>query len=422
MLRGLYTPLLLLLLPWALLHLLWRARRQPEYLRHWSERFGRFAGEAPTPVIWLHAVSVGETRASQPLVALLRRQYPEYRILFTHMTPTGRHAGEEIFGDTVTRVYLPYDYPWAVRRFLRHFRPALGVIMETELWPNLIAASQQQGCPLLLVNARLSARSAHRYARLPALTRQALQALTVVAAQTAADAGRLTALGAGMVKVTGNLKFDIDPPQDQLALGARLRTLWGGRGTLLAASTRDGEEALLLDAWCASPIDGALLIVVPRHPERFAAVEKLLEARGLRWQRRSQELAIAPETEVLLGDSMGEMFAYYAACDVAFVGGSLLDFGSQNLIEACAVGVPLLLGPSVYNFAEAAQAALECGAARSIENAPALLAAATELLGNDEARRRMGTAGLAFVAGHRGASARTLALLEEVLPGRPTGR
>ena len=418
MVHGLYTLLLLLLLPWALLHLLWRARRQAEYLRHWGERFGWYDLQVPTPLIWLHAVSVGETRAAQPLVELLRRQHPEYRILFTHMTPTGRHAGQEIFGDSVARVYLPYDYPWAVGGFLRHFRPALGLIMETELWPNLIAACRDQGCPLLLMNARLSAKSARRYAHFPALIRQALRGLTAIAAQTAADAERLTLLGADQVKVTGNLKFDIDPPPDQLALGAGLRSRWGSRATLLAASTRDGEEALLLDAWCDHPVRGVLLVIVPRHPQRFAEVEKLIVARGLRWQRRSEELTIAPETQVLLGDSMGEMFAYYAASDVAFVGGSLLDYGSHNLIEGCAVGVPLLLGPSVYNFAEAAQAALACGAARPVENAQALLVAAAELLDNEQARRRMGDAGQAFVAQHRGASARTLALVELVLPGR----
>lgn len=416
--RGLYTLLLLLLLPWALLHLLWRARRQPEYLRHWGERFGHYAIKLPAPVIWLHAVSVGETRAAQPLVALLKRHYPEYRILFTHMTPTGRHTGEEIFGDSVERVYLPYDYPWAMRRFLRHFRPVIGVIMETELWPNLIAACRQSNCPLLLVNARLSEKSARRYARFPALTRQALRGLTSVAVQAAADAQRLRMLGAESVTITGNLKFDIDPPPDQLALGAVLRLRWGGRATLLAASTRDGEEALLLDALCACSIPGMLLLIVPRHPQRFGEVEKLIAARGLRWQRRGEDAAVAPETQVLLGDSMGEMFAYYAASDVAFVGGSLLDYGSQNLIEACAVGVPVLLGPSVFNFAAAARAALACGAARPVANAPAVFAAAAELLGDVELRRRMGNAGRVLVAEHRGAAARTLALLEPVLASR----
>jgi 3-deoxy-D-manno-octulosonic-acid transferase len=384
-------------------------------LQHWSERFGWYAMRLPAPVIWLHAVSVGETRAAQPLVGLLRQRYPGYRILFTHMTPTGRDTGREIFGDSVDRVYLPYDYPWAGRRFLRHFRPVVGIVMETELWPNLIAACRRLDCPLLLVNARLSEKSARRYARFPELTRQTLRGLASIAAQTGADAQRLRLLGAEKVTVTGNLKFDIDPPPDQLALGAKLRLLWGSRTTLLAASTRDGEEVLLLDALCARPIPGLLLLIVPRHPQRFGEVEKLVAARGLRWQRRSEGVSIAPETQVVLGDSMGEMFAYYAASDVAFIGGSLLDFGSQNLIEACAVGVPILLGPSVFNFAEAAQAALACGAARRVENAHTLLVAAAELLADVEARRRMGKAGQAFVAQHRGASARTLALLQGVL-------
>lgn len=420
MARVWYTLALLLLLPWALLHLLWRARRQPEYLRYWGERFGSYSTRLPGPVIWLHAVSVGETRAAQPLVALLSRHYPGYQILFTHMTPTGRHTGEELFGDRVQRVYLPYDYPWAVRRFLRHFRPAVGIIMETELWPNLIAACHAEGCPLLLVNARLSGKSSARYARFPMLTRQTLRNLRVIAAQTSADAQRLKTLGAAAVTVTGNLKFDIDPPPDQLLLGAHLRSLWGNRKTLLVASSRDGEEALLLDSLGVNPVPGMLLVIVPRHPQRFAEVEQLISARGFRWQRRSEDAAISPDTQVLIGDSMGEMFAYYAACDVAFIGGSLLEYGSQNLIEACAVGVPLLVGPSTFNFAEAAQAALACGAARRIDNADAILIAAAQLLSDADLRRRMGDAGQAFVAQHRGASARTLALLDGFLrDGRP---
>ncbi len=426
MARRIYTLALLLLLPWVLLHLLWRARRQREYLHRWGERFGFYARRPPAPVIWLHAVSVGETRAAQPLIALLRQRWPEYRILFTHMTPTGRRTGEEIFGDTVERVYLPYDYPWAVRRFLGHFRPALGIIMETELWPNLIETCRRLEIPLLLVNARLSGKSARRYARFAALTRQALRGLAAVAAQTEDDADRLAMLGAQDVIVTGNLKFDIAPPPEQLALGATLRGLWGGRlrPVLLAASTRAGEEALILDALRAHPIKELLLVIVPRHPQRFEEVATLIAARGLGFQRRSElaEMAIAPQTQVLLGDSMGEMFAYYAASDVAFIGGSLLEYGSQNLIEGCAVGVPLLLGSSTYNFAEAAQAALACGAARHVADADGLIAVAAELLDDAGQRRQMGHAGQAFAARHRGASQRTLALLENVLAGFPPQR
>jgi len=428
--RFLYTLLLWLLLPWALLHLLWRARRQPEYLRHWGERFGGYAARPGSgkPLIWLHAVSVGETRAAQPLVALLRSRWPQHRILFTHMTPTGRQTSEEIFGADagVERVYLPYDYPWAMRRFLRHFRPAIGIVMETELWPNLIATCHDAGIPLLLVNARLSEKSARRYARFPGLTRQALRGLAAIAAQGAEDAARLGELGAVEVRISGNMKFDIEPPPQQLQLGAALREGWGGgaRLVLLAASTRDGEEALLLDAFIKQTIRDRdlLLVIVPRHPQRFDEVASLVASRGLRLQRRSEATAetaaLRPETQVLLGDSMGEMFAYYAASDIAFIGGSLLDYGSQNLIEACAVGVPLLLGPSTYNFAEAADAALTCGAARRIEDASGIMAAAAELFGDAAARKRMGEAGKAFAAQHRGASRRMLELVEKFLVKR----
>ncbi|MDD5175863.1 MAG: lipid IV(A) 3-deoxy-D-manno-octulosonic acid transferase [Sterolibacterium sp.] len=421
--RALYSIVIILALPLIVLRLLWRARRQSEYLHHWRERFGVYpaqaARQASGKIIWIHAVSVGETRAAQPLLAVLRQHYPDHRILFTHMTPTGRQTGMELFGDSVERVYLPYDYPWAVARFLHHFRPRLGLIMETELWPNLIHTCRTLAIPLLLVNARMSDKSARRYSCVPQLTRDALRSLTAIAAQEEADASRLRGLGAQNVTVLGNLKFDIAPPVAQLEQGKTFRKLFGNRLILLAASTREGEEALLLDAWCAHPDNGVLLLIVPRHPQRFNEVAKLAESHGLRIQRRSAVAAIAPETQVMLGDSMGELFAYYAASDVAFIGGSLLNYGSQNLIEGCAVGVPLLLGPSTYNFAEAARAALACGAARQIEDARGLVGAALELLADAETRRRMGDAGQAFAVRHRGASERTLTLLDSVVNDPP---
>jgi len=425
MARFLYTLAVLALLPWAVLHLLWRARRQPEYLRHWGERFGRYASKSqllpPVPTIWLHAVSVGETRAAQPLVAALRQLYPDHRILFTHMTPTGRATSKALFGDSVKRIYLPYDTPWAMRRFLRHYRPRFGLIMETELWPNLIAACRATGLPLLLVNARLSERSARRYAAFPALAREALQSLAAVGAQAAGDAARLAALGAQDVKVTGNVKFDIEAPAEQLELGRLLRARCGGRPVWLAASTREGEEALILDAWKAAvPIDvqevGAgdaapLLVIVPRHPQRFDEVTQLALQRGFPVQRRSGNATVAGSTRVLIGDSMGEMFAYYAAADLAFIGGSLLDFGSQNLIEAAACGTPVLIGPSTRNFADVAREAVACGAAQTIVDAGDLVQQALGLLSAAESRQAMGLAGSAFAARHRGATARTLELI-----------
>ncbi len=416
MARFFYNLTLLLLLPYVGLHLLLRSRRQPEYLRHVGERFGFY----PSPqrgegVIWLHAVSVGETRAAQPLVTALKARYPGHRILLTHMTPTGRQASEELFGDAVHRAYLPYDYPFAVQRFLAHFRPAVGVIMETELWPNLVSACKAQGIPLLLANARLSEKSARRYARFPNLTRSALRDLAGIAAQTEQDAARLTALGAPKADVLGNVKFDILPPPEQLALGETLRKWIGPRPVLLAASTREGEEALLFEALARHPLGGALFVVVPRHPQRFDEVAALAVKAGFVVQRRSGNAPVGAQTQVLLGDSMGEMFAYYAACDVAFVGGSLLEYGSQNLIEACAAGRPVLIGRSTYNFAQAAGEALACGAARQVSSAEELVEAAGALLDDAGLRQRMGKAGLEFAAHHRGATEKTLALISRAM-------
>jgi len=424
MARVIYTLAVLALLPWAVLHLLWRARRQPEYLRHWGERFGIFpAGrDGDAPVLWLHAVSVGETRAAQPLVAALRKAHPGHRILFTHMTPTGRATSESLFGNDVERIYLPYDTPWAMRRFLRRYRPQFGLIMETELWPNLIAACRNEGVALRLVNARLSERSAGRYRKFPALTRDALRGLSAIGAQTPEDATRLEALGARNVVITGNMKFDVTAPPDQLALAREFRAGYGPRPVWLAASSREGEEALILEAWRrVMPAAGnPLLVVVPRHPQRFAEVERLATGLGFTVQRRSAGMPVAASAQVLIGDSMGEMFAFHASADVAFIGGSLLDFGSQNLIEAAACGTPILIGPSTRNFAEAAREAIACDAARTIRDADDLTRQVLSLLADAGQRDAMGAAGRAFAERHRGATARTLELLEAT--PSPAGR
>jgi len=428
--RFIYTLAIHALLPWAVLHLLWRARRQSEYLRHWRERFGIYRPRPPEPVIWIHAVSVGETRAAQPLVAALRARYPDHRILLTHMTPTGRATSKALYGDKTGRVYLPYDTPWAVQRFLRHFQPQIGIIMETELWPNLVAACRQSSIPLLLVNARLSEKSAHRYARFPNLSRTALRQLSTIAAIGVDDAQRLRQLGAPDVAVFGNMKFDIEPPVEQLEIGREFSKHIGDRPVFLCASTREGEEALIIDSWQKMTNSGgttpkvgaggtALLVIVPRHPQRFDEVARLVETRGLRLQRRSDNTPVVADTQVWLGDSMGEMFAYYAAASVngiAFVGGSLLNFGSQNLIEPCAVGVPVLIGPSTFNFAEAVQNALAAGAARQCADAALLVNQALALLDNPADRVAMGEAGRAFAAQHRGATQRTLELVERFTP------
>jgi len=411
--RFAYTLLLYLLLPYVLARLVWRARRQRGYLEQVSERFGRYTQPAGGPIIWVHAVSVGETRAAEPLIKALMAKYPRHRVLLTHMTPTGRDAGDGLFGENVDRCYLPYDYPGAVARFLRHFRPRAGILMETEIWPNLIHGCRAQGVPLHLVNARLSAKSFSGYRRFSRLARESLAGLAAIAAQSVDDARRFTALGASGVQVTGSVKFDVTLPPAQLELGRTWRRDCGElRPVLLAASTREGEEALVLDALARAGTPDLLTIIVPRHPQRFDEVERLLAARGIVFQRRSRGAAIAPGTRVVLGDSMGEMFAYYAACDIAFIGGSLLPLGGHNLIEACAVGRPVLIGPSTYNFAESAELAVRAGAALQVPDAGAMAQEAVRLLRDPAAARRMGQAGLAFCAAHRGATARVLELIK----------
>ena len=410
--RFIYTLLVYALLPRALWHLLWRARRQPAYLEHIPERFGYYRQPAEQPLIWVHAVSVGETRAAEPLIRALQREYPQHRILLTHMTPTGREAGEALYGDTVLRCYLPYDYPGAVARFLDHFRPRVGLLMETEVWSNLIHACRERQIPLYLVNARLSEKSFGKYRQFAKLTRASLRELTAIAAQTADDAQRLAALGAENAVIAGNLKFDIELPVAQLKQGEAWRKRYGeSRPVLLAASTRDGEEDLLLSRLGELEVPFALLVIVPRHPQRFDEVAALIGRRGIRYQRRSREEPVAPDTRVVLGDSMGEMFAYYAACDVAFIGGSLLPFGGQNLIEACAAGKPVLFGPHTYNFAEAAESAIAAGAALRVADADELMRKAQRLLTDAGAAARMGAAGRAFSKAHQGATRRVLELI-----------
>jgi len=447
--HWLYNLALHLALPLVLLRLWWRGRREPGYREHWAQRFGRGLGrvagggiapnaqqrvqhrvqhrvqqrpadDSTAPLIWLHAVSLGETRAAQPLVTALRLRYPQHRWLITHMTATGRAAALELYGTFAECAWLPYDLPWAMSAFFRHHTPAIGIVMETEVWPNLVRAAGAHQVPLLLANARLSERSAQGYRRYAALTRPAFAALSV-AAQTDADAARLMSTGVERLTVTGNLKFDFEAPPDTAERAAALRQLFGGRRVLLASSTREGEETLILAAWMAMPAasrEGLLLVIVPRHPQRFDEVAGMLAERGLPVVRRSSGVPVPEECTVMLGDSMGELSAYYAASEVAFVGGSLVALGGQNLIEACAEGVPVLLGPHTFNFAQAADDAVAAGAALRVSDAKELAATAQALLVDAAKRRRMGEAGRAFCAAHRGATVRTVVAVEEILLAR----
>ena len=421
--RLLYSLAWWLALPLVLGRLWWRGRKEPGYRAHWAERLG-FPGAAPSrrPALWVHAVSVGETRASEPLVEALLRQYPDSRILLTHMTPTGRATGKSLFGhhgERVVQSYLPYDTGFMVGRFLRHFQPRVCILMETEVWPNLVAGCARAGVPVALANARLSERSLRRGQKMGALMLDAARAIPLVAAQTELDAARIRSLGAPHVAVTGSIKFDVVPPAAMLEKGAWLREKAGDRPLFLCASTREGEEALLLDAWrrAEGKPPGALLGIVPRHPQRFDEVEKMIAARGLSVVRRSGLDAGAGvgDADVLLGDSMGEMFAYYAACDCAFIGGSLMPLGGQNLIEACALGKPVLVGEHTFNFADATDEAVREGAALRVADADALIAAALRLLEDEAARAGMGAHALAFAGRHRGATLRTVELLRQVI-------
>jgi len=315
----------------------------------------------------------------------------------------------------VMRVYLPYDYPFAFQRFLDHFKPQVGVLLETEVWFNLIHCCKASNIPLLLLNARLSEKSSAKYARFPHLAHEGLHGLHLIAAQTDGDAQRLSELCGRAVSTMGNLKFDIEPPPKMLEQGRLLRELFGKRPIFLAASTREGEEALILDALISITAKEVLTVIVPRHPQRFDEVANLIEQRGLKMQPRSANVAIAADTQIVLGDSMGEMFAYYAACDIAFIGGSLLPFGGQNLIEACAVGKPVLIGPHTYNFAQATELAVASGAALQVIDANELSIQLDRLLIDNIATQTMAEAGSKFISENQGASEFALRLMDGAL-------
>ena len=418
--RALYALALRLGTPAYLARLWWRGRREPGYREQLAGRLGFGAVQAPGRV-WIHAVSLGETKAAEPLIAELRARDPGLRLLLTHGTATGRTAGRALLREGDAQAWLPWDTPGAVRRFFACHRPAVGVVMETEVWPQMLHGAQQAGVPMLLANARLSAKSERQGRRFAALLHPALARFEAVLAQTEADAARLRASGARVVEVAGNLKFEIALRPELLARGAAWKQALG-RPVVLAAVTREGEEAALLAAWRAAPRGEALLVIVPRHPQRFDEVAGLVAQAGFGLARRSAFAADAPDeaarrADVWLGDSLGEMPAWYALADVALLGGSFEPLGGQNLIEAAACGCPLLMGPHTYNFALAAELSLEAGAARRVDSIEAAVAAALTLLQDAPARQAMAAAGRAFTAAHRGAAARMAAAVLATLRG-----
>jgi 3-deoxy-D-manno-octulosonic-acid transferase len=430
-LRKLYSLGWVVAIPLALAYLLYRSIRQPGYRLHWPERFG-FGRPAPDDQrpIWIHAVSVGETAAAAPLIRRLAGRYPHLPLLLTHATPTGRAAGQELFRDLAPRLrqcYLPYDLPSCVGRFLALQRPLCGLIMETEVWPNLMHAARTRAVPMAVVNARLSEKSLARGLKYQSLIRPAIEAFEVIVAQSAADSKRIARIAREADAVAGNLKFDQSVSDEARDAGRRWRDRLGARAVVLAASTRDGEEALILESWGKAlgdrlP-DGAaapLLIIVPRHPNRFETVASLIAAaipqpRLMRRDALDQADADLTRCEVILGDSMGEMQRWYGCADVAIMGGSLRPFGSQNLIEANALGCPVVLGPSVFNFEQAAAESIAGGAAVQAADSDAAVVAALRIAADAAQRETMSLAALRFAQAHRGATERTLLALAPLL-------
>jgi 3-deoxy-D-manno-octulosonic-acid transferase len=419
---GVWRIFVYLLLPYAIGNLIWRGLRYSEYWHRWPERFGFVARSSGQRTLWVHAVSVGEVRSAAPLVNALAERYPNHRIVVTTMTPTGSRQVRELFGDRVSHCYVPFDFPDAVRRFLDRVRPEAAVIAETEFWPNIFAECGRRRIPLLLVNGRVSQASLRGYLRVPNIARAMLANADLFCAQTRVDAQRLRNLGVPdhLIHVTGNLKFDVELPAPLLEEARALREQWGrSRPVLIAASTHAGEERKVLEsfAWLKRRYPALLLVLVPRHPERFQAVARLCRKHGFAVALRSRSAGPLPAgTEVLVGDTMGELQRLYAASDVAFIGGSLVPHGGQNLLEACAVHVPVVFGPHMFHFEEISAMALERGAARQVHDARGLADAIELYFDQPDLRRAAGNAAHTLVTDNRGALGRTLALVEEALP------
>lgn len=424
MTRTLYSWLLRLAFPYLCLRVFWRGLRNRDYWRRIPERFGFIPSLGGTRVIWVHAVSVGEVRAAAPLVQALCERYSDHRVVLTVMTPTGSVAARSLFGDRVTHCYVPYDYPSVVNRFLDRARPALVLILEKELWPNLVYYSRARGIPVCVVNAQLSEKSLRGWRRFGNLATATFSQINTFAAQTDADARRLVAAGAhpAAVQVVGSIKFDLTLPADLPARAQALRRGWGvARPVWLAASTHAGEEDTVLRAHTAlkTRFPDLLLVLVPRHPERFEVVARLCERAGFQIARRSaQPTALASAVDVLVGDSMGELQIFYSACDVSFIGGSLVPVGGHNFLEAAAVGRPFVFGPGMRNIEEIACLAVTCGAGVQIVQGEQLAQAIGNFLADAGQRARAGDAGRKMVEENRGALARTLRLIEGLLEPR----
>lgn len=423
--RG-YSVLLHLLAPAIVGFSLWRMWRTPAYRDRWQERLGlipRLTGACPP--IWIHAVSVGEVMAAIPLVRALQQRSVSTPIVVTTATPTGAARVAEVFGPQVHHLYQPYDYPFAVHRFIDRIRPRLAVVMETEIWPNLYYGCARAGIPLVIANARISPGSLRGYRRFAALVKESLESVTMVAAQGKAEAESWRALGvpARRLAVTGNLKFDMPVPTGARHAGRQLRRQWGEeRAVLIAASTHDGEDQLVLAAHrrLCGELQRPLLVLVPRHPERFDTVAELCRRQRWRVARRSLSEPVTPAVEVYLGDTMGELMSLYAAADAAFVGGSLVPVGGHNLLEPAALGMPVITGPHTFNFNEIRNSLEATGGAAVVSDASELADVAARLLSDERARLTAGEAARAVVEANRGALNRLMEILAPYLEAHET--
>jgi 3-deoxy-D-manno-octulosonic-acid transferase len=429
--HAVYNWFLRLMFPYVLLRLMWRGLRNPDYWRRIPERFGYIAplptvapGAGPGKrLIWIHAVSVGEVRAAVPLVHELAERYPDHAILITTMTPTGSAQVRELFDGRVAHCYVPYDYPAAVTRFLERTNPSLAIVMETELWPNIFHLCRARAVPVFVTNVRMSESSMHKYLRFAGFTRATLAQVDRFAAQSAADARRLLTLGADprAVEVTGSIKFELNAGASLREAAEVLRLAWGlDRPVWLAASTHEGEEEIVLATLKELKKQGRfanmLLVLVPRHPERFSGVARLCRRQGLRAALRSETPgALDPAVEVLVGDTMGELQLFYGAADCAFIGGSLVPTGGHNLLEAAAVGKPVVFGPHMFNFQEISQMTLERGAGVQVQERGRLAPAVADFLGNANRRDVAGEAGRKMVEENRGALAANMRLIEQLM-------
>ena len=419
--RHLYSLLLHLALPFIFLRLAWRARKASAYGRRIAERFGFGLPPLAPGGIWVHAVSVGESIAAAPMIRALMARYPELPMTVTCMTPTGSERIRALFGEQVQHCYLPYDLPWAARRFLARLRPRLAVIVETELWPNHIHQCARRGIPVALANGRLSERSARGYARFAGLTAPMLGEMDWLAIQTETEAERFRALGARKqcVEVTGSIKFDLKIDPTLPAQAAQLRAEWGAqeRAVWIAASTHAGEDEIILAAHrqLLAERPDALLLLVPRHPERFATVYELCRREGFDTRRRAAGEAVMPDTQVLVGDTMGELLFLYALADIAFVGGSLVPNGGHNLLEPAALGMPVLSGPHLFNFLEISAQLRDAGALLEVQDADQLARRLLGLYNQPREAERMADAGLAVLRANQGALEKLLAGLDRLL-------